>query len=954
MKGLNINESFYKIHSVKISCQKIKDPVILLCNDRLKFCIIDRCDMLDRGFQDDKIKYIYNNNNNIFMNGYDNNCVLYPFLLWKNRDDLLKEYNDNKIALRQLLYIINYNSITLIFKLEENQDGYSLVYYINKDLINDILQGKRVRKLYILENIINIKEKDKLLDNFTYELNKILENTIQCQDYNYKNLFTHFFKDNIKLYHYQLNDIQWMKNIESKVNLNKNMIEYQYNQYTITDIDMDMGIVNKLIYYKNVLGKYNNNSLPSLTKTFKYYGGNLISSMGLGKTIIMLCYIFEKDNTVFNNFVKDETVMECNYFYKRGIKKGLHCTNKVVGMYCKEHDKTLFIDKTIIKYNNLNLFDINDFIINVNGKVLFKTNSNLIICPSHLSDQWVREYYNKFKIKKRVLLIITYDQYSNLKFSDILFSDLIVISYNFLQNNKYNNDIFQFYKINKINKNNIQKSMNDQDKINFLNSTKYNLLHRFYYSSIILDESHEIINRPKYKELEFKLKSLKSKYRWNISGTPFANGIKGFAHQMSYISQNFVDNLENSSWELNDFLNQGITDNLIIQCNKLFKRNTTKSIQNEYSENIIYNHIIKLDFTEQERNIYNSYLKANPAKNYKYLIQLCCDPEINAETQYLVKNCKTFDEIQVALLDFNENKMINSQKHINNMDIQIKYLLLQICSDKQESNIEKYKILLGNTRRSLTVEKKNFYDIKSIYNFLKNAIDNIRIPEICSICLDNTDNDVSITKCGHKFCNNCINEYIKMCDTNIKCPKCNINISKNDIYLLKEPITFKSHTLFNLDNLINEIKSTKIGNIIYFLKNKLSLQDKCIVFSQWDHTLDKIGENLLQHNIKHVFCKGSVYQRKKDILKFCQGDTNIILLSSKNAASGINLTIANKIILVEPVYGSKEYRNDIENQSIGRANRLNQKKPIDVFRFIIKNTIEEDISEDDKNNILEL
>ena len=59
------------------------------------------------------------------------------------------------------------------------------------------------------------------------------------------------------------------------------------------------------------------------------------------------------------------------------------------------------------------------------------------------------------------------------------------------------------------------------------------------------------------------------------------------------------------------------------------------------------------------------------------------------------------------------------------------------------------------------------------------------------------------------------------------------------------------------------------------------------------------------------------------------------MLSSRNAASGINLTIANKIILLEPVYGSFEYRKNIEEQAIGRADRIGQKSPIDVYRFII-------------------
>ena len=67
------------------------------------------------------------------------------------------------------------------------------------------------------------------------------------------------------------------------------------------------------------------------------------------------------------------------------------------------------------------------------------------------------------------------------------------------------------------------------------------------------------------------------------------------------------------------------------------------------------------------------------------------------------------------------------------------------------------------------------------------------------------------------------------------------------------------------------------------------------------------------------------------------------MLSSKNAASGINLTEANKIVLIEPVYGTDQYRQSIEAQAIGRADRIGQKRPIDVYRFIIKDTVEEKI-----------
>ena len=165
-------------------------------------------------------------------------------------------------------------------------------------------------------------------------------------------------------------------------------------------------------------------------------------------------------------------------------------------------------------------------------------------------------------------------------------------------------------------------------------------------------------------------------------------------------------------------------------------------------------------------------------------------------------------------------------------------------------------------------------------------------------------------------------------------------LTTNEIYLVDE----KNNELSELGTLIHKIKSTKIGNIIHFLKNDTKNTDKIILFSQWDELLHKVGNILSEYKFKIVYCQGSVFQRKRAISSFQKDpDVRIIMLSSRNAASGINLTMANKIILLEPVYGSSEYRKNIEEQAIGRADRIGQKSPIDVYRFIIKDTIEEDI-----------
>ena len=120
--------------------------------------------------------------------------------------------------------------------------------------------------------------------------------------------------------------------------------------------------------------------------------------------------------------------------------------------------------------------------------------------------------------------------------------------------------------------------------------------------------------------------------------------------------------------------------------------------------------------------------------------------------------------------------------------------------------------------------------------------------------------------------------------------------------------------------------------------------------------LTRVGKTLRENKIKNVFCKGNCYQCDKAIRDF-NSDTKIkvIMLSSDSAASGTNLTKATQVILLDPIYGNYEYRKKQEKQAIGRAHRLGQHNTIKVIRFIIKDSIEQDIYnmnlEEDKKHI---
>jgi SNF2 family DNA or RNA helicase len=212
----------------------------------------------------------------------------------------------------------------------------------------------------------------------------------------------------------------------------------------------------------------------------------------------------------------------------------------------------------------------------------------------------------------------------------------------------------------------------------------------------------------------------------------------------------------------------------------------------------------------------------------------------------------------------------------------------------------------------------------------------------CGICMcEISGEDVGVTKCGHIFCYDCLKTSVH---STSKCPVCNTPQKITDISMIsfEKPVftVGNSEILKNKLELINKV-GTKLTNLIYYLN---SIPDHVIIFSQWDSLLRKVGDVLCEHGIKNVFCRGNVWTRDKAIREFSSDDKiKVIMLSSESAASGTNLTKASKVILLDPVSGNYEYRRNMEWQAIGRAYRLGQQQKVEIVRFIIKDTVEEDI-----------
>ena len=103
-----------------------------------------------------------------------------------------------------------------------------------------------------------------------------------------------------------------------------------------------------------------------------------------------------------------------------------------------------------------------------------------------------------------------------------------------------------------------------------------------------------------------------------------------------------------------------------------------------------------------------------------------------------------------------------------------------------------------------------------------------------------------------------------------------------------------------------------------------------------------MGRALDDSNIKHVFCKGNVYMMNKSIGAFkTDPSTKVILLSSESCNSGTNLTEASHLFLLDAVNSDIDNSIAVETQAIARTCRMGQTKTVKIYRFIIKDTIEE-------------
>jgi len=131
--------------------------------------------------------------------------------------------------------------------------------------------------------------------------------------------------------------------------------------------------------------------------------------------------------------------------------------------------------------------------------------------------------------------------------------------------------------------------------------------------------------------------------------------------------------------------------------------------------------------------------------------------------------------------------------------------------------------------------------------------------------------------------------------------------------------------------------SSKVERLLEALEEAAADGHKALVFSQWTSLLDRIEPHLVAAGIPFTRLDGSTRDRGGVVTRFqSEEGPPVMLVSLKAGGTGLNLTAADHVFLVDPWWNPA-----IEDQAADRAHRIGQTRPVMVYRMVAKDTVEE-------------
>lgn len=265
--------------------------------------------------------------------------------------------------------------------------------------------------------------------------------------------------------------------------------------------------------------------------------------------------------------------------------------------------------------------------------------------------------------------------------------------------------------------------------------------------------------------------------------------------------------------------------------------------------------------------------------------------------------------------------------------------IIQVITKKFTESIENKKIELEAELKKtypLSAQLEHEKKINLIQNQIKKLEEKINDikkkiyemnDEFCPVCMGEISNPAIVNCCNTCYCFECLAVSLGELKTS-KCPKCSHHLKSEDINII-------SNESENENKAKNIEKSKK-----YDLKDKMDVlidlingkpNGSFMVFANYTETFSKIRTKLEEINIQYHILKGQASVVKNFIEDFKDKKVRVLMLNAEFFGAGMNLQMTTDLVMFH------RFKPEMEEQIIGRAQRLGRKEALNVYYLLHDN-----------------
>ena len=572
--------------------------------------------------------------------------------------------------------------------------------------------------------------------------------------------------------------------------------------------------------------------------------------------------------------------------------------------------------------------------------------ATLVVAPSHLITQWNDAIEEHFKDKLlNVVMITTGEDHQHLSYQDIFEAQVVLVSKAFLSGLYYNSlnrnhlgDHWNFINpvlppkpdavisIQPRRRSSRNKPQNKKRQLYQDLFTKSPFLDLFHWRRVVVDEGHELLSDHKVRN---NLLGINSDFRWYLSATPFPTDLS-IEYAAEYLDIRLNDEIIKWSKELNKPLGS-VLHNVLYH--HLYSKHTKESILSDNHLPDIEEICKMIDLHPVERLLYD-ITKMEVKRDIQLERQICSGVLHHFERGlYMSQSTKTVFQrrknwrLATEKYRWNENKT-----PVFNDDYLTK--LLQINQHYFSERCKMFSNHITNLQNELKeLHRKKSEGTMIILNGPHSWSDRIPIDKAITgkvQLLQKRQRQLKFDQPLHDMVHR---EGVE------------IEIQQYETEILQAP---NGQELLKI---MRKFGSKQALLLRFVLETLEDPNNRIIIFSLFGKLLKILKDRLKMVGIDAGICRGNVRTRMKAMGAFqggCDGagGNRVILLSTKNAASGADLKLATHVVLVDPVPGSASESFAMERQAVGRAVRQGMDErgsATKVVRLVIRDTIEQEI-----------